>query len=407
VDVLKVGEFKSETLNAQCQHSNIQFGTEQLNVERQTLRVERLNMRSGNPALIKLIRAEIQKRGPVSFAWFMEQALYHPEHGYYSSGQCAIGRYGDYFTNVSVGPLFGRLLTTQFAEMWERLGENFVIVEQGAHHGDFARDVLESAAKYRPDFFAALQYRIVEPFPILQDRQSRTLAEFEDKIEWRASIESLDPFTGVHFSNELLDSMPVRLIGQSKEKLVDLEGDGFVLIERALSNGATACRPPRKKGAFNQPALDWIDNVGAKLRRGYVLAVDYGHLSNEFDASIQVRSQHRHLDSPFERIGHADITMHVDWMSVAERGRATGLHVAGFTDQHHFLTGILSEWPEIIQSRLLDVDSKMKRELQTLLHPEMLGRSFQALALAKNVDPDALRLASFKFAGQLPSALDF
>ena len=171
----------------------------------------------------------------------MEQALYHPEHGYYSSGQCAIGRQGDYFTNVSVGPLFGRLLTAQFAEMWERLGEteNFVIVEQGAHRGDFARDVLDAAAKYRPNFFAALRYRIVEPFPILQDRQSQTLAEFEDKMEWRASINSLDPFIGIHFSNELLDSMPVRLIGHSKEKLVDLDGDGFVLVERPVSKEAT------------------------------------------------------------------------------------------------------------------------------------------------------------------------
>jgi SAM-dependent MidA family methyltransferase len=362
-----------------------------------------LNTRNGNPALIKLIRAEIEKHGPVSFAWFTDQALYHPEHGYYSSGRCAIGRHGDYFTNVSVGPLFGRLLTAQFAQMWERLGEteNFVIVEQGAHHGDFARDVLESAAKYRPDFFAALRYRIVEPFPILQDRQSQTLAESEDKIEWHTSINSFDPFNGVHFSNELLDSLPVRLIGHSKEKLVDLKGDGFVLIERPLPRGTTAAKPSREKEAFNQPALDWIDNIAAKLRRGYVLAVDYGHLSNEFDATIRVRAQHRHLDSPFERIGHADITMHVDWMSVAERARANGLHVAGFTDQHHFLTGILSEWPEIIQSRLLDVDSKMKRELQTLLHPEMLGRSFQMLALAKNVDPGALRLAGFKFAREL------
>src|SRR4029450_10782190 len=130
--------------------------------------------------------------------------------------------------------------------------ENFVIVEQGAHHGDFARDVLESAAKCRPDFFASFRYRILEPFPILQDRQTQTLAKFEDKIEWRASIKLLDPFIGVHFSNELLDSMPVRLIGKSKEKLVDLEGDGFVLIERLLPDGATTSKPPRKKRAFNQ-----------------------------------------------------------------------------------------------------------------------------------------------------------
>ena len=74
----------------------------------------------------------------------MEQALYHPQHGYYSSGRAVIGRKGDYFTNVSVGPLFGQLLAAQFAEIWERLGKigNFIIVEQGAHDGGFARDVL-------------------------------------------------------------------------------------------------------------------------------------------------------------------------------------------------------------------------------------------------------------------------
>ena len=138
--------------------------------------------------MIDIIRAEIQKRGPRSFAWFMEQALYHPEHGYYSSGRCAIGRKGDYFTNVSVGPLFGQLLGAQLAEIWERLGkiDNFMIVEQGAHDGQFARDVLESVQKRSPEFFEALRYRIVEPFPIFQERQSRTLELFRDKIEWRS-----------------------------------------------------------------------------------------------------------------------------------------------------------------------------------------------------------------------------
>src|ERR1700730_10637895 len=107
----------------------------------------------------------------------MQQALYHPEHGYYSSGRASIGRHGDYFTSVSIGPLFGQLLAVQFAQMWERLDQidSFVIVEQGAHHGDFARDVLGSARKCRPEFFAALRYRIVEPSSILQRRQSQTL----------------------------------------------------------------------------------------------------------------------------------------------------------------------------------------------------------------------------------------
>jgi SAM-dependent MidA family methyltransferase len=375
-----------------------------------------LNTQIGNPALIEVIRNEIRDRGPQSFAWFMHHALYHPQHGYYSSGRCAIGRAGDYFTNVSVGPLFGQLLCAQFIEIWEQLGkiDNFVIVEQGADDGQFARDVLESAQKRAPEFFAALRYRIVEPFPVLQECQQRTLEPFRSKVEW---LDSLQPFVGVHFSNELLDAMPVRLISGDMEKLVDVEGDNFVFVERALSQGAAAslgaealakaAKLPTDGWAFNQPALEWIDDIAAKLQRGYVVAIDYGRLEDEFQGDVQVRAQHRNLDSPFEQIGHADITVQVEWSTIIERAQANGLRVAGFTDQHHFLTGIISELgrggsPEPpaddwTQSFLPD-SLKGKRALQTLLHPEMLGRTFQVLALEKNVHRGAPRLAGFKFA---------
>jgi SAM-dependent MidA family methyltransferase len=329
----------------------------------------------------------------------MEQVLYHPEHGYYSSGRCAIGRKGDYFTNVSVGPLFGQLMVVQFAEIWEQLGkiDNFFIVEQGAHDGQFARDVLQVSQERMPEFFEAFRYRIIEPFPILRERQSQMLESFRNKVEWRNSLE---PFTGIHFSNELLDAMPVRLISGDVENLVDLEDDKFVFIGRPHSNTA-----------FNQAALNWVDSVAANLQRGYVIAIDYGHSGNEFQGDIQVRAQHRHLDSPFEQIGCADITMHVDWMSIAARAQATGLRLAGFADQHHFLTGIVSAWPDLLQGRssnstresfrsqvpIAAIDDKTKRALQTLLHPEMLGRSFQVLALEKGVHPVA-PLAGFKFA---------
>ena len=119
-----------------------------------------MRTQTGDAALIEVIRSEIRNRGPQPFAWFMEQALYHPEHGYYSSGRCAIGRQGDYFTNVSIGPLFGQLMTAQFAQIWEQLGniDNFVIVEQGAHDGQFARDVLESAKSCTPEFLDFLNW---------------------------------------------------------------------------------------------------------------------------------------------------------------------------------------------------------------------------------------------------------
>ncbi len=354
-----------------------------------------------NAALIEFIRDEIRNRGPQSFAWFMEQVLYHPEHGYYSSGGCAIGRKGDYFTNVSVGPLFGQLIVEQFAEIWEGLGKinDFVIVEQGAHDGQFARDVLQSLQERTPELFEASRYRIIEPFPTLREQQSQILEPFREKVEWRSSFE---PFTGIHFSNELLDAMPVRLISCDTEKLVDLQDDKILFIER-----------PRSSMAFNQAALDWVDSIAGNLQRGYVIAIDYGHSGKEFQGNVQVRARHRHLDSPFEQIGHADITMQVDWTSIARRAEANGLRVAGFTDQHHFLTGIVSELgrgsPERPasdwgQSPLPD-SHKTKRALQTLLHPEILGRAFQVLALAKNVDASAWPLSGFKFAREPRSAL--
>jgi len=386
--------------------------------------------------LVQFIRETIRARGPQSFAWFMQQALYHPEHGYYSSGRCAIGRRGDYFTNVSVGPVFGQLLAAQFAEIWEHLGKinNFVIVEQGAHHGEFARDVLESARKSRPDFFAALRYQIIEPYPVLQDRQSETLAGFKGKIEWRESIDALETFVGIHFSNELLDAMPVHLIvsGETKtgstnwlEKFVTLNGDEFAVLDQSIGDRKLRdhlqklpARPASYETEVNLVALDWIENVSRKLGRGYVIVADYGYSGEEYYAphrsagTLQVRAQHRLLASPFEQIGRADISTHVEWTSIAECAEACGLQVKGFTDQHHFITGILSELgrggsPEPPrgdwgQSPLPSL--KTKRALQTLLHPEMLGRSFQVLALAKNVDFGG-PLAGFKFARETRSAL--
>jgi len=355
---------------------------ETLDVERRAFDVLQLNT-----LLVESIRETIRARGPQSFDWFMQQALYHPEHGYYSSGRCAIGRKGDYFTNVSVGPLFGQLLAWQFSEIWERVGKmnDFVIVEQGAHDGQFARDVLEFVQRRLPELFGALRYLILEPFPILEEQQRRMLEAFGDKVEWR---ESPEPFTGVHFSNELLDAMPVRLIRDGTEKLVALDGDKFVFVER-----------PVDKTIFNQAALESIDDIAANLQRGYVIAIDYGFLDQEFESSVQVRARHRNLDSPFEQIGEADITMSVHWRSIVEGAQANGLRVAGFTDQHHFLTGIISQSASGNRGQSLLAESrKAKRELQTLLHPEMLGRAFQVLALAKNVGPETNPLAGFKFA---------
>jgi SAM-dependent MidA family methyltransferase len=361
-------------------------------------------MLTGDQALTDFIRQTIRERGPVSFAWFMEQALYHPQFGYYSSGQCQIGRRGDYFTSVSVGPLFGRMLATQFAEMWEIMGrpDDFTIVEQGAHHGEFAHDVLAAMG----EFPATLRYCIIEPFPILQARQEETLMEFGRKLTWRKSLTDLEPFSGLHFSNELIDSMPVRLIardvgGEWQEKFVADSDSNFVFIRKPIADPqlrAALEKIPRNEDAayeteVNLAASDWIQSIAQKLQRGLVLAVDYGYPRAEFYAAertsgtLQAFARHRTVSSPLMDVGHVDITAHVDWTRIVESAEQAELDVVGFTDQHHFMTGLLAKYSP---------EENERRALQTLLHPEFLGTRFQCLALSKNLPPIAL--SGFRFA---------
>ena len=380
-------------------------------------------MDEGNSELIQIIRDGIRARGPAPFSWFMEQALYHPEHGYYGSGQCEIGRRGDYFTSVSVGPLFGMLMAGQFAEIWEKLGEphDFVIVEQGAHHGEFATDVLEALRDMHPGFFAVVRYRIVEPFPILRQRQQGVLRAFVEKTEWVGSLEEMESFSGVHFSNELLDAMPVHLLvaaGNEEERrwherLVERTSCGFTFVDRPVADARLLERlfriPPAPPGQYetevNLAALDWVETVAGKLHRGVVLAADYGFARPEYYAAkrrtgtLQCYADHRVLPSLLEQVGKSDLTTHVEWTSVAEHAEECGLRVAGFTDQHHFLTGLLSTHPE-----LASAGAEKSRALQTLIHPEFLGVKFQFLGLEKGF-PEAASLGGFKFAKDSRRAL--
>ena len=138
-----------------------------------------------------------------------------------------------------------------------------------------------------------------------------------------------------------------------------------------------------------------MGEIAAKLSRGVILTIDYGFVRAEFysldrsEGSLQVRATQKKLSSSFEQIGLADISAHVEWTGLAEAALSSGAKPIGFTDQHHFLTGIISKFfPKV------EFDASERRALQTLLHPEMLGRNFQILAVGKNF---AEKLSGFQF----------
>jgi SAM-dependent MidA family methyltransferase len=265
-----------------------------------------------------------------------------------------------------------------------------------------------------PDLFAALRYRIVEPFPILRERQQDLLRGFAEQTEWCGSIEEMAPFSGVHFCNELIDAMPVHLLAAAgepgrrewHERMVEWTSSGFVFVDRPIRDPRLQRQvrkiPPAPGGSYetevNLAALDWIDALAGKLIRGVILVADYGFVRTDFysprhtTGTLQCYADHRVRSSPLEHVGETDITAHVEWTSLAEHAEECRLQIAGFTDQNHFLTGLLASYPE-----LASAGAGESRALQTLIHPELLGKKFQFLGLTKNVGPDS-SLGGFKFA---------
>src|SRR5439155_3439568 len=162
--------------------------------------------------LQEIIRLEIAAAGSISFARFMELALYHPTLGYYERNQRQIGRSGDFYTSVSVGKLFGQLLGFQFARWIEGLrASRRQIVEAGAHDGRLALDILTYLRAHRPALMRAIEYWVIEPSARWRKKQKETLLKFAPHVRWFDSVESLPASgaRGIIFANEFLDALPL------------------------------------------------------------------------------------------------------------------------------------------------------------------------------------------------------
>lgn len=361
--------------------------------------------------LSALIAGEIAARGPISFARFMELALYEPELGYYASGRAAVGKSGDFFTSVSVGPVFGAVLAGQFLEMWETLGrpEEFTIVEQGANDGQLACDVL--AALEETELRDA-RYLIVEPVPALRQLQAGNLAGH--RVAWFDSPAGLPEFCGVHFSNELFDALPVHVVRSNgarwDELHVAFSQDGFEWRAAPPAGDvalALASWPVRPGGHTSEVRLSHrplLDSLAEKITRGFVLAIDYGMTfarllePHRAAGTLSCYREHRRDDNPLAHPGKKDITAHVDFSSLAWDAVAAGFELAGFTDQHHFLVGAAAAMLRALEGP--DPSPAVRKkllQLRTLLHPESMGTQFHAILFLKSPEPLCL-LSGFQFA---------
>jgi SAM-dependent MidA family methyltransferase len=363
---------------------------------------------SDSDALANLIRDQIRKSGPVSFAWFMDQALYNPLYGYYSSERTRIGKPGDFFTNVSVGDLFGKILGDQFVELFDLLGavDDFKLVEQGAENAQLAKDVLEALASEPKS--AGWEYWIVEPSAKKVAQQNAHLGTAPIPLHWIPDLQSPSSISGIVFCNELLDALPCHLIEHDGKKWYEIrvaeKGTIFDFVplpiqDKKLADYVAHLPTPSitpYRTEVNLAALNWIRSAARALIRGFILIIDYGFPQAEYYSPARIEGTltgyYRHLRQKdvLQRPGKIDITAHVDFTAVAQAALSAGCTLLGFTDQHHFMVGAaerrLLEF-EVLASRgsLSKDQQRFLREYKSLMHPHTMGLAFKYLLLGKRV----------------------
>jgi SAM-dependent MidA family methyltransferase len=343
--------------------------------------------------------------GPMAFPDYMTMALYEPSLGYYAREPRQVGREGDFFTSVSVGPLFGGLLARRFLQEWREAGSpgRWRIVECGAHDGTLAADILGALLRLDPQAFAALEYAIPEPLPLLQAAQRVTLAGFLEKLRIIDDARELcaDPLPGVVFGNELLDALPFHVVecraGSWWECRVGLGPDSNFAWESVPASGDPALTdalaalgndfPEGYRTEVRTNFRDFLAPLADCLSSGLFVWPDYGFARPEYyhpdrtTGTLRTFSKHRAAENPLTDPGGIDITAHVDFTAVAEAALSLGCQAPLFKSQGAWLTETGRDW---LLSQEGNPDVAALRQFQTLTHPAHLGGGFQVLEFSWN-----------------------
>ena len=320
-------------------------------------------MSQPNP-LVNIIIEQIQSASDqrIPFESYMDLALYHPDHGYYTTKASVLGPTGDFITSPHLGHDFGELLAIQFADMWQILGQPtpFHLVEMGAGQGLIAADVLAYLRQHHSDCYAALDYIIIEKSPALRARQQEYLTD--PKVTW-TTLDELSPITGCFFSNELIDAFPVHIVEKHNNQLQEVyvtvkentlqENIGSLSTEKLIQyfdlvdiDLTADTYPDGYRTEVNLAALDWLDAVAGRIDRGFLFTVDYGHTAQRYysparhQGTLKCYYQHRHHDEPYTNIGQQDLTAHIDFTALQQHGNNLGLATVGYTQQGMFLMAL-------------------------------------------------------------------
>lgn len=362
-------------------------------------------------SLLATICGEIQSAGGwLSFARFMELALYAPGQGYYTAGAHKFGAAGDFITAPEMTPLFARALARQVAQVMA--GSAPQLLEIGAGSGRLAADLLLAleAAGSLPE-----RYQILDLSADLRQRQQATLAaavpHLLARIEWLDRLP--ESHAGVVVGNELLDAMPAHLVAWREngifERGVVLGESGFAWAERPASGALLAAAeeiarqcplPPGYESEISLANRAWMADWGRRLSQGALLLLDYGFPRREYyhlqrgRGTLMCHYRHYAHPDPFYLPGLQDVTVHVDFTAIIAAADAQGLELLGYCNQGQFLLncGILDALAELPQGTPDYL--KASNQVGKLLMPHEMGELFKVIAVGRGLDAPLLGFAS-------------
>ena len=350
-----------------------------------------------------LLAEEIKKHGNwIPFSRFMELVLYAPQYGYYTGGSHKIGNDGDFITAPTLTPLFARTLARQLQELLPQTAGN--IYEFGAGTGQLAADLLNNLSD------GINRYYIIEVSPELAARQKnliQTLApQAAQKIVHLSALP--ETFDGIIIGNEVLDAMPVEIIrkdeGGSFEHVgVCLDNDRFTYSARPLHDLQLSALASLYFPKISSPYTSelhpqqyaFIRTLASRLAHGCMIFIDYG-----FDAAQYYHPQrnqgtlighyrHHVIHNPFDLIGLADLTAHVNFTNIAQAGTDAGLDLIGYLPQSHFLLNLgITEL--LAQTSKTDSAAYIREAaaVQKLIDQHEMGELFKVIAFGKNINID-------------------
>jgi SAM-dependent MidA family methyltransferase len=390
-------------------------------------------------SLRQIIEREMVENGPIPFSRYMELCLYHPELGYYSRNAEQFGKAGDFYTSSDVHAVFGRLLARQFEDIWRMLGSpaQIEVLELGPGRGLFAQDVLDWSERKFPDFFGALHYSLSERSPALRAKLRETLARFfaRGQVSLLPGADSGNAGKGMTgkgtisvvpnnavleralapevplliFANEFFDALPVEIVSDRGSLRISIHDN------RVTETWASASAEeqefldrysvhPEAGERIEVPLLSHrcISNLGASIRTGVIIAIDYGYtrqeqLAGRHRGTVMAYRQHSATADPYEAPGEQDLTAHVNFSALAAAAEENGMEAQPLLTQSQFLMGIgePNQFGDVFEEcRLPQERAKVALQLKHLVTPAGMGESFQVLVAAKGLDAERVACLS-------------